>query len=899
MGAGLPWRSVYPDGGSDGGERWMMAGHGGGRKGALVAAGLLGLALLAGTAGVRLLPGWLEGWAGAALRDAGFPAAGLRLQGVTLSGADASVTLRPDMPPARVSVRFSPGSLLRGRVERVEITGLHLGLTVDGRGIRPAGTPPAASDAPGGGGGLPDLPVDEIRLDGAVLDLATPLGATTVPLSALLTTRDGALALEGRAGIDMAGLAGTARVSLRRAEDGVLAADLTIDPPAAAERTGGLAGQGRILWQPGHLPSGSVSLSIRQARLPAIDQPFQADLTWTGDAARQKLLAMIQPDAGGSWQLAAQVQPRDTGEMVVSGGLDLLVPDLAAAGALLPGAPPLHGRLSGRITLPDWILASPPTFPDPALLPPLDIALRAEALAWTGHWQGGTLDVAGRLTRQPGAWHFTTDRPLTLEGTPGATVQALLPAPLGQGPAYLGLSPDGDGPLILAWDAAASRLDIGPARLGVELNGNALGGRIDRLALALPAPGAVLPTLSAALADGAFDAPAFQLAGRGIGLEVALDPAVPQPLAASLGADSIAHTGRPALLAPLAVTAAAEGDPAGELRFSAEGTAAAGALVLDVSGRQQAGGPGRASLTLHPLRFGPGGRTPADISPWLAAQAAEMTGVVGLKASYGWGPGAGPGRAELLLEDVGLTTDLLALQGLNGVVTAGSLSPPLLPAQTLSVALLDAGLPLTNGLIRFAVRPGRTLAVEQATFDWAGGTLLTTPFTLPLDRPAARFALEARGLNLARVLELAGVEGLEARGTLAGSIPVEIGENRIRFIEGELKAVEPGQIRYDPADPPAFMASQDSSTALLAQALRNLTYSELALGIDGEAGGEMAVTMRIRGANPDFYDGYPVALNLNLSGALGAILRSGLGAYRIPDTVRARIEEFRTQPPQP
>ena len=69
----------------------------------------------------------------------------------------------------------------------------------------------------------------------------------------------------------------------------------------------------------------------------------------------------------------------------------------------------------------------------------------------------------------------------------------------------------------------------------------------------------------------------------------------------------------------------------------------------------------------------------------------------------------------------------------------------------------------------------------------------------------------------------------------------------------------------------------------------------MALAVNGTAGSTLSVSFAVRGANPGFYDGYPVALNLNVSGALDTILRRGISTYRIPDAVRERMMDFQNQ----
>ena len=131
-------------------------------------------------------------------------------------------------------------------------------------------------------------------------------------------------------------------------------------------------------------------------------------------------------------------------------------------------------------------------------------------------------------------------------------------------------------------------------------------------------------------------------------------------------------------------------------------------------------------------------------------------------------------------------------------------------------------------------------------------------------------------------------------GKSNGGVPVHITPDAIS--KGRLETAGPGSLRYDPDDPPAFLAGDPgSSTDMLLKALTDFRYDSLVLSVDGEAGGEMTLSFAVRGSNPSFYDGYPVALNLNVGGALDTILRRGLATYRIPSTVRERMMEFQDQ----
>ena len=128
-------------------------------------------------------------------------------------------------------------------------------------------------------------------------------------------------------------------------------------------------------------------------------------------------------------------------------------------------------------------------------------------------------------------------------------------------------------------------------------------------------------------------------------------------------------------------------------------------------------------------------------------------------------------------------------------------------------------------------------------------------------------------------------------GALAETITVTGAEAVIRG--GELVSDGPGWVRYRPDQAPAALQAGGENVNLLLQALENFRYEELRLTIDGRTDGEMDVGLHIAGANPDLYDGYPIEFNLNLEGALAEILRASLAGYRIPESIRERMQGFR------
>ncbi|HEY0836315.1 MAG TPA: YdbH domain-containing protein [Azospirillum sp.] len=369
-------------------------------------------------------------------------------------------------------------------------------------------------------------------------------------------------------------------------------------------------------------------------------------------------------------------------------------------------------------------------------------------------------------------------------------------------------------------------------------------------------------------------------------------------LTADATVKALRGTRSPPPFAPLALTAAAERDGDGPLGFTATARGPAGVVIEATGTHDLAAGTGNAEVRLTPVTFRPGGAGPAQIFPRHGARVSGTSGRVAGKGRFDWGGGL-RSSGELLLENLSATVSPIAVTGLSGLVRLSSLVPPVVPAgQVLAVKRLDVGLPLTDGVLHVGLKRSGRLDVDRAEWRWAGGLVRAKPFEMPLDAPKGTVELEAEGLDLGAVLAIAAVDGLHGEGTLNGTLPLRIAGDVVRLVDGVLEAAGPGTLRYDPQAPPAFLEGDPGSpTGLLRGALTDFRYDTLKLTVNGTAGADMALRLAIHGANPTFYDGYPVALNLNVSGALDRILRQSLDTYRIPDAVRDRMMEFEKSAP--
>jgi hypothetical protein len=445
------------------------------------------------------------------------------------------------------------------------------------------------------------------------------------------------------------------------------------------------------------------------------------------------------------------------------------------------------------------------------------------------------------------------------------------------------------------WHTAIRVRDV---NLGLQTAGLKIAGSLpDSTVEAAFTPGGALTMLNAGWRKARFSLPAEGIASDGFDGTLSIDGAAGRSLKADYGVATLRSGRDPALFAPFRLTGTAAGSLDKQIDLDATLMDRSGTVSITVKGRHDLGtGVGQAGIRMKPTAFGTDAAQLKALLPITRQWIGEFAGTVGLKARIGWGEGAERGRAEILLKDVAVDAGAITARGINAVVTADRLSPLRLPAgQTVSIALLDAGVPLTDGEIRFGIQ-GERLSVTKAEWNWAGGLLRAAPFEAGMNDDDKAIVLEAEDVDLRQLLSLTAIEGLSASGTLRGSLPIHVSPDAVAIEGGHLETTGSGSLRYDPDDPPAFLAGDPgSSTDMLMKALTDFRYDGLDLSVDGKAGGEMTLSFAIRGSNPSFYDGYPVALNLNVGGALDTILRRGLATYRIPSTVRERMMEFQDQ----
>lgn len=159
--------------------------------------------------------------------------------------------------------------------------------------------------------------------------------------------------------------------------------------------------------------------------------------------------------------------------------------------------------------------------------------------------------------------------------------------------------------------------------------------------------------------------------------------------------------------------------------------------------------------------------------------------------------------------------------------------------------------------------------------------------TFALREPQGTLTLQLEAINLTSVLALGAYEGVTASGFVSGSLPVSIRDGAVSIAGGELHAQSPGgSIRYTGSSGATGNAALD----FVNQTLGNYQYDVMDAGVDYAPDGDLSLSLKLQGVNPDNNPGQRINLNLNISDNIPTLLRSLQAGRTITDAIEQQLQ---------
>lgn len=301
---------------------------------------------------------------------------------------------------------------------------------------------------------------------------------------------------------------------------------------------------------------------------------------------------------------------------------------------------------------------------------------------------------------------------------------------------------------------------------------------------------------------------------------------------------------------------------------------------------------GEIDIEMPPVNFTPIGTQPHHLSPKLDGLLQKTSGSAGFSAKLSLPDLRGTG--ELLLKN--LTAEFFGkpVTNLNAALEIKNLIPLMLEKQTVAIESFNPGIPFFGGQITLSYDAAQTLPLTLHNAEWqmAGGTVFFADVRLNPAKPDTSFSVTVSDLSLQQLLQFAKVEGLSADGTVSGVLPLHLRGDEIFIENGIIGTTTPGVVQYAPRELPAFLQNGNQNMDFVRHVISNFHYESLRFLLDGKAGGDQTIRLEAKGRNPDMAETRPVALNLNLQGALENIFQHHIQAYTIPDNIREKIQKY-------
>jgi len=290
---------------------------------------------------------------------------------------------------------------------------------------------------------------------------------------------------------------------------------------------------------------------------------------------------------------------------------------------------------------------------------------------------------------------------------------------------------------------------------------------------------------------------------------------------------------------------------------------ATGAILLEARAQQIASfvahhdvdaGVGGARVAAADIIFGPT-LQPYDITERTRGLVDNVRGPASVYADINWTREAVTSVGRVRLDGVSLATATIPIvEDVHGDILFDdlfALTTP--PGQYITVRTLDPGVAVRNGRVRFQLLPHSRLAIENAEFDFAAGTLALTPTTITLGADATEFELTLRDVDAAALLATLNIPDVTATGRLEGAFPVRLTRRSAYVHDGVIRATGDGGVLAYTGD---AGANTTGPARIAFDALSSFRYDALSLTLDGDLNGDVISSIEFRGHN----SGRPVDL---------------------------------------
>jgi hypothetical protein len=289
---------------------------------------------------------------------------------------------------------------------------------------------------------------------------------------------------------------------------------------------------------------------------------------------------------------------------------------------------------------------------------------------------------------------------------------------------------------------------------------------------------------------------------------------------------------------------------------------------------------GHADLDVPGITFGQG-LQPEELTRLTEGVIAIVRGTVVGQGRINWNGQRVTSTGEFSTQNMDLAAPFGPVTGLSTSVRfTDLLALETAPGQTATIASINPGILVENGVIRYQLLRNQLVRVERGEWPFMGGRLILQETVLNFARPTAkRLTFQVVGLDARTFVNTLGFKALEASGKFDGVLPMIFDEEGGRIVGGRLDSRPPGgSLAYT-----AEMGNLGMMGNIAFNALRDLRFRSMIIRLDGDLAGEFAARLAIEGValgqstkTQRFIRGLlakvPLKLNVSITGPFRALI---------------------------
>jgi translocation and assembly module TamB len=319
-------------------------------------------------------------------------------------------------------------------------------------------------------------------------------------------------------------------------------------------------------------------------------------------------------------------------------------------------------------------------------------------------------------------------------------------------------------------------------------------------------------------------------------------------------------------------------------------------------------GTGTARLSVADLRFGKN-LQPEQLTPLTLGVVANVEGAISGSGDIRWGPNGVSSTGRFATQGLDFAAAFGPVSALKGTINFSDLlamATP--PGQQVTIASINPGTLVANGVISYQLLTDQLLAIEGGTWPFAGGDLILDPTVMNLGQEVERkLTFRVVGLDAAKFIQQLEFENLAASGTFDGIMPMYFDANGGRIEGGRLVVRQGGgTLAY---------VGEISNTAMNVyakmafDALKSIRYKKLTIELNGPLDGEIVSQINFNGINEaplsppkSFisrqFIGLPFVFNIKMTAPFRSLLNTARTIQDPSSLLQRTIPELRKPPVQ-